>query len=356
MDSRNFCEHLLKQPDAPPTGEVIGACEKLSVDYLHHLMVMHKYLQVYSDGSDLKKVHLLQFTRVIDGFVSSAHLLRQRFYNASLAEMRAVLETLNVMQWLAMCEPALALYMANDASAIRREFAPGRVRACVGTTPFDAIGRFLASYASHPFYTGREFLLQVDLNAPGDIEPPRPAHYPSLDAVGATIILLGYAHTTRAIGCNFGLTPIVDQDREVLSRMFREIDGFLTAVVKVMGEHRGIHKVIEDFRRSFPQLYDQRFEAQQREMHQQMDRTRRHYSEGRLPFPPVIEHSRTTQTFAVTSAAGAAVPASIRETNLNHGVRSGSGSHSTAPASPAAGTGSLPTAPDDLVPPPPSGF
>ncbi|MGE0430920.1 MAG: hypothetical protein AB7K09_07510 [Planctomycetota bacterium] len=335
MDSRDFCEHLLRRPDIPPTGDVITACEQLSVDYLHHLMVMHKYLQVYSDGSDLKKVHLLLFTRVLDGYVSAAHLLRLRNYNASLTEMRVVLETLNLMQWLAMCEPALALYMANDASAIRREFAPSRVRACAGTTPYDAVHRFLSSYASHPFYTGREFMLQVDLNAPGDIEPPKPAHYPALDAVGGSIVLLSYAHTTRALGCNFGLTPIVDQDREVLARMYREIDGFLIAVEKVMGEHRGIHKVIEDFRRSFPQLYDRRYEAQQNELQQQLARTRRHYAEGRLPFPPVIEHSRQTQTLSMTTgAAGSAVPRSALETS----------------------TGNLPAAPDNLVPPPPSGF
>src|SRR5690606_34340641 len=98
----------------------------------------------------------------------------------------------------------LKLYLSNETDRILREFNPLRIRQYLRRTPHDTVYDFLISYATHPFYTGKEYLLSVDLSQPGNLENPEHRHYPALDAVAASIMLLTYAHATYEMGTSFG--------------------------------------------------------------------------------------------------------------------------------------------------------
>lgn len=255
MNYTEYVEQLVSGYSAPQPGPVLEASEALSVHYLRHLMVMHKYIQEYRADNAPKKVEILMISRSLDAFVTAARLLRMRYYNSAMNELRMVYDVMNLMRWLLLSPDSFHVFLSSDSARVLREFTPTRVRANLGRTRYDTIYSFLASYATHPFYTGKEFLLGLDVaSEPQAIVDHELREYEPLDAVTASVLLMTYAYATYELGTNFERTPLVEQDRGVLLAMYREIGAFLSACEARMGTHRSIHNVVADFREQFPQL------------------------------------------------------------------------------------------------------
>lgn len=254
MDDLAYVLQLLRGP-APAPSPLLQAEEQLSVTFLRHLLVIHKYVQEYRDDTAHARAEINLITRILDGLVSACRSLQRRFYNPALAELRAVYEALNLMRYLTRSEEALATYLSTDAHRVLREFTPAHVHEQLGPGHTDDLYSFLTSYATHPFYTGSEFLLGVDVADPDvDVRALVEREYPALDAVVASVLQIAFAHTTYEVGTDFGRHPLVDQDREFLNAMYEDVDAFLGACEKLMGSHRAIDAVVAGFRKSFPPL------------------------------------------------------------------------------------------------------
>ena len=260
MDAREFAHVLLNSNNSIPRNEILEEEVTLASAYLGQLMMLHKYIDFLKDqdnqNSNLKKIQIFNLTRIVEGFVTSNHLLDSRYYNSALTELRVVYETLNIIKMISISPEYLQTYLSQDALKILKEFQPLKIRTALGSTPYDVIHNFLISYQTHPFYTGNEFLLSVDLSSKSSRGIASRIYHPTLDIVVALMILITYLHTYFQVSTGFGIGSIIPADRDTLIRMYTDVERFAKKYYVQVKDHRFMNAVLEDFMRKFVGLID----------------------------------------------------------------------------------------------------
>ncbi len=258
MDALEFAQLLLDNPSIMPRNEILEEQAKLSASYLGQLMMLHKYIDFLkdqeTDNKNLKKIQIFNITRIIEGFVTSNYLLDSRYYNAALMELRTNFETLNIIKAITIKPDYLKTYLSQDAVKILKDFQPLKIRVTLGSMPYDVIHNFLISYQTHPFYTGNEFLLSVDLSSTGSRGIASRIYHPTLDVVVALMILYTYLHMYFQICTGFETSYLIPSDRDILIRMYSDVEKFTRKHYNIVKDHRFISTVIEDFLQKYVDL------------------------------------------------------------------------------------------------------
>ncbi len=258
MDALEFARLLLDNKNSLPKNEILEEESRLAASFLGQLMMLHVYIdyvrQQGADDQGLKKVQIFNLTRIIEGFVTANYLLDSRYYNAAITELRTNLETLNIIKVITISPEHLRTYLSQDAVKILREFQPLKVRTVLGSTPYDVIHNFLISYQTHPFYTGNEFLLSVDLSSASSRGIASRIYHPVLDIVVALLIIYTYLHVHFQVCTGFGVGHLIPADRDMLIKMYSDAEKFTRKYYEQIKDHRFITTVIENVLQKFVPL------------------------------------------------------------------------------------------------------
>ncbi|MCD4658302.1 MAG: hypothetical protein K8S87_12275 [Planctomycetes bacterium] len=258
MNSREFAHLLLNEHKMFSRNEIIEEELRLATVYLEQLLMLHKFIDFLKDQNNidknLKKIQIYNFTRIIEGFVTANHMLDARYYNSALTELRNNYETLNIIKLITVKPNYLKLYLSQDSSKILNEFQPMNVRKEIGKQPYDVLHNFLISYYTHPFYTGNEFLLSVDIKSEGDQGMATRIFHPTLDIVVALLILVSYTHMYYQASTGFGGDSLIPSDKDNIVMMFSNVERFMKKYYEQVKDHRFFSTVIDDFFMSFTNI------------------------------------------------------------------------------------------------------
>jgi hypothetical protein len=220
--------------------------------------MLHKFLDFLKDQTNidenLKKIQIYNFTRIIEGFVTANHMLEARYYNSAITELRNNYETLNIIKLITVKPEYLKIYLSQDSTKILKEFQPMKVRHELGKQPYEILHNFLISYYTHPFYTGNEFLLSVDIKSEKDTGMATRIYYPTLDIVVAMLILVSYIHMYFQASTGFGGDSLIPSDKDNLMMMYSNVERFSKKYYDKIKDHRYISSVIDDFFGSFTDI------------------------------------------------------------------------------------------------------
>ena len=258
MNSREFARLLLDNHRMFPRNEIIEEEIKLATVYLEQLLMLHKFIDFLKDQNNidknLKKIQIYNFTRIIEGFVTANQMLDARYYNSALTELRNNYETLNIIKLITIKPNFLKAYLSQDSSKILNEFQPMNVRKALGKQPYDVLHNFLMSYYTHPFYTGNEFLLSVDIKSEGDKGMATRIFHPTLDIVVALLILVSYIHMYYQASTGFGGDSLIPSDKDNIIMMFSNVERFMKKYYDQVKDHRFFSTVMDDFFVSFTNI------------------------------------------------------------------------------------------------------
>ena len=258
MDSREFARLLLTEQKVFTRNEIIEEEIRLSTVYLEQLLMLHKFIDFLKDQNNidenLKKIQIFNFTRIIEGFVTANHMLEAHYYNSALTELRNNYETLNIIKLITIKPAFLKTYLSQDSQKILKEFQPMNVRREIGKQPYTVLHNFLISYYTHPFYTGNEFLLSVDIKSDSDYGMATRVFYPTLDIVVALLILISYIHMYFQASTGFGGDSLIPSDKDNIIMMFSNIERFSKKYYNQVKNHRYFSTVIDDFFSSFTNI------------------------------------------------------------------------------------------------------
>ena len=258
MNSREFARLLLEDHKMFPRNEIIEEEIRLATVYLEQLLMLHKFIDFLKDqnniGKNLKKIQIYNFTRIIEGFVTANLMLDSRYYNSALTELRNNYETLNIIKLITIKPSFLKAYLSQDSSKILNEFQPMNVRKALGKQPYDVLHNFLMSYYTHPFYTGNEFLLSVDIKSESDKGMATRIFHPTLDIVVALLILVSYIHMYYQASTGFGGDSLIPSDKDNIVMMLGNVERFMKKYYEQVKDHRFFSTVIDDFFLSFTNI------------------------------------------------------------------------------------------------------